>query len=242
MTAHRCHRDDRCARWETDPATGHRAGASIEAEHGLCATCTRHLHQALDALPRDYLDLQMCLSASITGDAETVRGTPEPPLPLRVDVLAVQADITHEVLCWAEPVADTLGITLDTQAARDSRPGVVVQRCTRLLRSSVPVLLSLRAVEQLGWVHGCAVVTCRDGLDGALALIELHHRARAVTGLTRYIHRMTAPCPRCEAAALRRPDGSDTITCDHCGRVYTWDEYRDLCEVYVRWHERLAAA
>jgi hypothetical protein len=244
MTAHRCHRDDRCARWETDPVTKRRIGATIHAEAGLCPACARHLEQVLAELPRDYTDLELVLSDATSRHGEAVRGTPEPPLPVRTDVVALQADITHELLVWAEPVAERLGITLDTQAARNSRPGFLVQRCTRLLRPNVPVLLSLRAVEQLGAVCGTPVVVCRDGLDGALALIELHHRARATAGLTRRVERMTAPCPhpQCQTTSLTRPDGGDTITCGHCGRVYTWDKYRELCDVFVRWHERLAAA
>lgn len=240
MTEHRCHRGTRCLRWEHHAETGGRLGARINAEHGLCDPCARHVEKVLTELPRDYVELHQVLARVPQLGRDQVSGTPELPIPIRTEVEALQTALVHEALCWAESVADVLGIVLDTQHARDARPGVVLQRSCRLLASSVTVLLALRDVHHLGWVYGCCTVLTRDGLDGALELLELHHRVRAVTGQTRFVQELDAPCPRCEHCALQREDGSEVIDCVACGRRYTWQEYWDLCTILANRRELVA--
>jgi len=231
---HRCYRGPRCARWLRHPDTGARLGAEINADRGLCGTCACHLTDVLGDLPRDYAELHRILARVARPGADVVTGTRDLPIPVRADVEALMAEIVHEAVCWAESTSDVLGIVLDTQVTRDSRPGVALQRAARILTRAVPVFLALRDVEHAehaGLVDGVATVLTRDGLDGAVVLLDLHHRVRAVTGQTRLINRLPTPCPRCEYLALERADGDDVIECRACLRVYTWEEYETLCGI-----------
>jgi len=230
---HRCHRGPRCARWARHPDTGARLGAQINADRGLCGACACHLGDVLGDLPRDYAELHRILARVTRPGADVVSGTRDLPIPLRADVEALMAEIVHETVCWAESTSDVLGIVLDTQTTRDSRPGVALQRAARILAGAVPVFLALRDAEHAepALVDGAATVLTRDGLDGAVVLLDLHHRVRAVTGQTRLINRLPTPCPRCEYLALERADGDDVIQCRACLRVYTWEEYETLCGI-----------
>lgn len=225
---HRCRRGSRCPdRQRLDD--GQVLGALIPAEHGLCPVCTTTAANAIAELPVDYTELDMLLGRTNTAGGPMVSGTRELPIPIRTGIEAVQAAIVHEAVCWAESVAEVLRIQWDTYGAGHSRPGFRVQRATRLLSRSVTVLLALRGVVHIGWDDGRRDVLERDGVTGTLTLLELHHQTRRVAGRGRLVHRLPAPCPRCQCTALERPDGDDVITCMSCERRYSWDEYNRLC-------------
>ncbi|QWF78732.1 hypothetical protein HUW46_02130 [Amycolatopsis sp. CA-230715] len=227
---HHCRRGPRCADCVLDPDYPTiKRGAPINAAEGLCAACTRHLHQAIVDMPRDYLDLETALTGIRDGLRQVVAGTPDPPVPISLTIEAAQAELLHEAQCWAESVAEVLGIDWDTQNAQRSRPGIVLDRAQRLLTSGLSAFLALRNVIHTGWTNGEWTILDRDGLDGALVLIDLHHRIRALTGQRRLVNHLPVPCPRCERLALGREDGDDTITCAACNRAYTWEEYEKLC-------------
>jgi hypothetical protein len=231
---HRCHRGPRCARWQRHPDTGARIGAEINADRGLCTTCTHHLGDILGELPRDYVELHRVLARIARPGVDVVTGTRDLPIPVRADVEALMSEIVHEAVCWAESASDVLGIVMDTQVTRDSRPGVALQRAARILAGAVPVFLALRDVEHVehaGLVDGVATVLVRDGLDGAVILLDRHHRARAVIGQTRKVNHLPSPCPRCQYLSLEREDGDDVIHCRACLRDYTWEEYDTLCSI-----------
>lgn len=226
----RCHRGPRCARRETDQANpAIKRGAQINASEGLCDACTAHLRQAIASMPQDYSDLQSAIVGIHDGLREVVGGTREPPAPISMTVAAAQAALVHEAQCWAESVADVLRVRWDTQDARNSRPSVVLERASQLLSNSLPVLLSLRDVEHVGWDADDWIVIQRDGLDGAELLLNLHNRALALTGQRRLVNHLKDPCPKCEHTALERNDGHDLTTCRACGQEYTWEEYQRFC-------------
>ena len=225
---HRCRRGNRCPDRERHD-DGTVLGAHINAADGLCPACTRHVERGILELPRDYVDLDRLLGASSSIGGQMVSGTPELKIPIQVGVEAVMADIVHEVTSWAESVAEVMRITWDTQQVRRCRSGYRVQRGADLLARSVSVLLALRDVAHICWDAGRRGVVERDGITGALALLELHHRTRTVAGRTRLVHRLPAPCPRCWYTALERPNGDDIISCVNCDRRYTQDEYNRLC-------------
>lgn len=226
---HRCRRANRCPERER-LADGTILGSLIPATDGLCPSCTRHTEAAIAQLPTDYTELDMLLGRTNGTGGQPISGTRELPVPIRLSVEAVQASIAHEVSCWAESVAEVMRVTWDTYGAAHSRPGFRIQRATRLLAGATSVLLSLRDVVHIGWdAAGQRDVLERDGITGALLLLDLHHQTRSVAGRTRLVHRLPAPCPRCWYSALERPDGDDIITCANCARCYTWDEYNRLC-------------
>ncbi|AUI58985.1 hypothetical protein [Amycolatopsis sp. BJA-103] len=230
LDLHRCYRGARCAHREPDPDHPTiKRGAPINAAERLCDACTRHLRQAIVDMPQDYLDLEAVLGGTRDGLRQLVSGTRDLPVPLSLTIAAVQAELVHEAQCWAESTADVLGVWWDTQAARDSRPGAVLERAAHLLENAVSVLLALRGVVHTGWTDREWTTLDRDGLDSADVLLDLHHRVEAVTGQRRLINRLPAPCPRCDRVALQRPDGAATNTCAACGDAFTWDEYQRLC-------------
>jgi hypothetical protein len=225
---HRCRRANRCPERER-LADGTVLGGQIPATDGLCPSCTRHTEQAITELPVDYTELDMLLGKTSAIGGPLVGGTRELPVPIRLSIEAVQAAIVHEVWCWAESVAEVMRIGWDSYDTGHSRPGFRVQRATRLLGSATSVLLSLRNVVHIGWDTDRPAAVERDGITGALLLLDLHHQTRQVAGRTRLVHRLPAPCPRCWFSALERPNGDDIITCTNCARRYTWDEYDKLC-------------
>lgn len=231
-TVHRCQRGPRCTDYETDQANPDtKRGKTITVPYGLCDACTRRIVRAVDELPRDYTALELLLGGGGQGLREIVAATPELPAPISLTLASAQAEIVHEAQCWAESVAEVLGIYWDTQAARDSRPGPVLQRATRLLSANVDTLLALPDVVHTCWTYGTWTPLERDGLTGALVLADLHHHARKLTGHTRLINHLPVPCPRCERMALEREDGHDTVSCSACGNAWTFDQYAHLCGI-----------
>lgn len=231
---HRCARGPRCPDRDyttTDHAPTHphhqqtttitTVGAPIPTTAGLCPLCTGHTAQAIAHLPLDVAELTVLMAAGGHTATEKVRSTPDPTTPIRVGVEAVRHTIDTELQAWAEPVAEQLGIDWDTHHAHHSRIGHRVQRAARLLAAAVPTLLRLGPLEHLTWVggepardaDGCHDVQVRDGIDGALHLMELHRRVFAVAGRTRLVHRLGAPCPWCGQRTLTRENGADAVRC-----------------------------
>jgi ribosomal protein S27E len=232
---HRCHRGARCADHETDAANpALKRGAPINPTHGLCDPCTRLLHRSLLDIPQDYLDLEVALTGCHDSLRELVAATPELPVPISLTLAAVQAELLHEAQCWAESTAEVLGVWWDTQHARDSRPGAVLDRASRLLSRSISAFLALRDVVHATWLYGVWTTVERDGLDGALVFLDLHQRVRALTGQRRLVNHLPVPCPDCERTALTRDDGSETIECGACGQRLTWDQYEQSCTLLAR--------
>ena len=234
---HRCYRGGRCIDFVLNTETHARHGARIDAPAGLCESCSRHVKRSIAGLPLDYTELNTLLAGGCAGLRQIVAGTRELPVPISLYLQEIQAAMVHETLCWAESVAETIGIYWDTQRARDARPGPILQRACRLLAREMPTLMDLQDVLHAGWLYGEWTLIQRDGLDGALTLLDLHHRARYVIGHTRY-SRIPAPCPRCERSALRRDDGGKPITidCSACGAHFTWDEYEAECGILAEIH------
>jgi hypothetical protein len=231
---YRCYRADRCAEWDwwDSGIDGFvRVGATINSTLGLCPACCRHLACCLVDLPRDYTELNMIIGkSSASALTEPVATTRELPTPLRLPIEALQASMVWETSCWAEPVAERLEIDWDSHDVAHSRPGAVLQRATRLLGNALSVLLAVRDWTVMVWdddgLH--AGPELRNGVDGAVAVMDLHHKARHYTGMTRLVHRQPIPCPTCQRRALCRDNGDTSVYCVACHRVYTEDDYSIL--------------
>lgn len=239
---HRCSRGPRCpGREKVGEET---LGAWINPEVGLCLDCERAVQAAIGELPRDYVELAVILGKVGDGGEELVSGSRELPVPIRLPVEALMSRIWHESQCWAELVAERLRIDWDTQDIRDSRHGAVVDRSSSLLSNAVSVLLALRAVRTVVWGvnpegEDIWVDTDQDGVEGAVTLLELHHRARRFAGLTKVVFRLKVPCPHCGQTLLTQDAGSDVVKCgnDRCGLVMPWDRYDTWCELAARRQE-----
>jgi hypothetical protein len=234
VSDYRCYRAERCR--DAERTGDDLIGARIHTETGLCLRCTGIIEQAITDLPRDYLDLELALPAGDTQLAEPVTGSKDPPVPLRVPLAALAAEIVALVTAWAEPVADRLRIDWDTQAMqRHARPGWVLQRGCRILAPNLPVLLNLRQVEITTWADDGRYWHCdpADGIDGACDMLTAHQRVRAALGRTHLVHRLGVACPSvdCESLALVRHNGADEVICESCGRWWPHDQWRRLTVV-----------
>lgn len=230
---HRCRRGEYCP--DAEMLDGQRYGRAINAYDGLCETCTRHVERALAELPPDYVRLNLILGKGRTVGGEPIRMTKELPVPLRLHIEALQRDIVGEAAAWAESVAHVLNVSWPVAHVR---PGWTVDKACQLLANAPSAFFALRDEKHIVWACDHRVIVARDGLDGALRLLQLHQKTRVFLGHTRLVHHLPVPCPRCEAMALERDDGSETITCTDCETSYTWAEYEHLCLILVDREER----
>ncbi len=237
MTDHRCYRAERCARSERKPG-GLIVGAQIPAETGLCLDCTRHVTDGIAALPQDYADLGGALERQEIGMTELVHSTRDLPAALQIGVAALQQEMVRLALLWAEPVADRMRIDWDAQMmAGNTRPHVALERAASLLSNAMPVLLNVRDEPVQVWADNGWYWSFEpaDGIDGALDLLRLHEVAYSTLGRTKLVHHLGVPCPSidCGMIALVRPDGSETVHCEACGRRWPWEEWQRLVLVAV---------
>lgn len=226
--AYRCARGPWCAGAEVDEA-GRRHGAGIGLVDSLCGGCVVALTRALELLPRDYAALELLLDVQNRA-AERVSGSPEPPAPPRLDVLDAQTGIDVAVSCWAEPVAERLGVDWDTTAMARRRAGVRVQRAAGLLASAVDVLLRLGPVDVLAWGAYGLTGTTRTGVEAGLVLLDVHRRASLLACGGPGDVRLPVPCPSCEGLLIRR-NGMSHVACQSCPRTWPEADYAQLCRV-----------
>jgi hypothetical protein len=176
-------------------------------------------------LPTDYVTLNTLIGKGTTVGGEPIRMTRELPVPIQLHIEALQRELVRESVNWATSVAHVLNI--DWSITGPARPGWHLDRACRLLVRAPSAFLALHDEKHYVWEHGQRHLVARDGLDGALNLQRLHHKARTFMGNRKLVHRLPVPCPRCESMALEREDGQDTIDCTDCR--YTWQEYEYLC-------------
>ncbi|RSM73468.1 hypothetical protein DMH04_41390 [Kibdelosporangium aridum] len=235
---HRCYRGSRCSAWER--VDNDKLGAQIPASRGLCDSCARHVSNAVADLPGDYVQLELAIARQYGGGGEPVSGSRDRPIPISVHIEALQRLLPFETSVWAEQVAGLIGVTWDsTVMDRHARPGWVLQRAVGILGGNISAFLALQPTARQVWSSSGDAVRFEEqsGLEGAITLLDLHHRTRAVIGVRKLVHRLTVPCPRCDTQALERADGDDNIDCRACARRYTWDEYQKLCTLLARSRE-----
>lgn len=130
-------------------------------------------------------------------------------------------DVIDEIVTWAADLDDRLRSHLRHAAA--GRPHWVGTTAARAetLRGAVRHLVT--------WAP--------DLLSGPLAVdagreaLGLARRAERAAGLDVLIHRLPAPCPRCDRVGLTREDGADRVWCAACGASWAEDAYRRLVHV-----------
>lgn len=242
---HRCRRAERCFDVQTIEGVGKkkRAGALINVQNGLCMACTAQVTRAIEELPEDYTDLMVHVGRGDTAGGEKVAGSRDLPVPISVGVHDLAAAIVTEAATWAELVAERLNVDWDSDAMdHHARPGFVLNRATRILTTSVSVLLALQPTDvpewaDNGWYYNFGT---RDGIDGATTMLELHQRARAALGKTKLTHRLPAPCPSCDHLTLVRQNGADHVDCQHCHRTWTEQDYQRLTIVLANDYQESA--
>lgn len=194
----------------------------------MCPDCVLDVERQIRRLPKDVDELTELIAATGSSTDAKVAGSRDLQVPIRLSIEALRAEIDFELQFWAE----VLG--METQAS--CRLEYRVAKAAGFLVPRVDTLLQLGPQERSAWTPdgeplrdwwGNREVIERTGIEGALRLIELHHRVRRAAGRTRLVHRLTPACPWCDQRALVRHNGSDVVECEGCGkeieeRYYSW--------------------
>jgi hypothetical protein len=208
----------------------------------LCFWCLEGAEHDVRGLPLDYYGLEQLLPVSLsqrgTGLPTGRGGLPHPPIAEHV--LDLQIDIFRLTDAWDDVVRD-----LDRLSDKPTRTraGWAVQQSVSIL---APRLARLALAVGTMWDYPGAVERCTEvpGWQGVLDLARLHHRARHVLGLTRVEPELcqAVPCKACDAAALYRVPGDDTVRCGRCSLVYSAKDYAEWTALLAASVERDRAA
>lgn len=55
--------------------------------------------------------------------------------------------------------------------------------------------------------------------------VQTHRGLLNALGVQQLTHRLPEPCPSCDHRTLTRDDGTEYVTCRHCGRIWTMAEF-----------------
>jgi hypothetical protein len=249
----RCRRGPRCAdarrHATTQPDgttnTSHEPAWATTPD-GLCQMDTTLVLRAIEQLPRDYLELGILLGKTGRSLDVPIGGTRELPIPIRLGIEALQAEILWELAIWASAVADQSGFTFVEAGRHHHRvryaAGWLTGRWPALLTLPVTAVVRLDGKEERQSGRSLPVGTEEDGVNGALRLLHLHEQVTFVEGRTHRAHQLWSPCPRCQTLALRREEGSPHVDCGRCGHRMNMDQYDQLAGVLASAYEPKAVA
>jgi ribosomal protein L37AE/L43A len=249
----RCRRGRRCTdarRTRTTAEDGSTTTSHVPAwataPNGLCRMDMTLAHRAIQQLPADYWELSVLLGKTARPLGTYASSSRDLPVPIRLNVEALQAAIVVELDLWAAPVAEHSGMTY-AEVGRPSHrvryaSGWITGRWPALL--SVPVIDVLRVDSDDEHLSGRAGFTSseEDGVDGALRLLDLHDQVTAVAGRTHRAERLWSPCPRCQRLTLERQEGGAHVDCARCGHRMPLGEYEHLASVLATAYGDEAAA
>lgn len=190
----------------------------------FCQRDTQLIAQALDELPRLYVELHLSLprgSTPMSGDH--VSGSREQPTPLNLSVDALMRSMVTCLVTWHE-------VCLEPDLpAGPVRSSVALAAACRALRANLGRLLALPPTPQ---ARGRKIIDL-DGRDAGRDLLRLRQRARLLLRLARHVEECPAPCPACSTYGLMRESGSDVIRCETCAHTMTREDYAAWVEKLV---------
>lgn len=220
-----CAAGPRCHAW--DSVT--RRPAAVDRSP-LCDADIENAERDIRALVLDYRDLEHFLPPALGVWSDGMpRAASEHRIPIRLDVVALQAEICHVLHVWEVAVREA--DRLSAMRPGGVRPGRAVQNSVLIVAPRVRVLAGLGATETWDYPgsHGYSL---KLGWQGILDLSALHARARHALLLTPVRPELIdgVPCKGCDLrSALYREPGYDTVRCGGCGWRYTADEYKQWC-------------
>jgi len=192
------------------------------------------------------VELSMLIGAAGAGDGEFVSSTRELPVPIRLGIEALRADIDFELCFWAEVIADLQGAEWDPRQRLYAR----TQKAAVFLADRVEALLVLGPQQRSAWTRegeplrddwGDREMVELSGLEAVLRFDELHRRVKRVAGRTKLVHRLTPACPWCDYKTLVRHNGSTHVECETCHRQIDEKHYNWFVEVTIREEKRRQA-
>lgn len=230
---HRCQSGRDCRDAETVDEAGKaiRRGAVIPDESGLCEGCVRRIQYAVEDLPADYVALHVSLGEASGAGGMKVNSTPTPAIPIDAHKFAVMTAISENLDRAAEIVSEALNCG-PPQGKTAPRLG----KAARMVASNLPKLLAAGEVDCWVWErcdqrcgrNGCDAgehlrLSERSGVQIALALREVHRRARGIIGELEKILRVPTPCPSCGAMFLHQEPKTGEVFCRDCGMSWSED-------------------
>lgn len=190
-------------------------------DRGMCLPCETTCLESLRRLPEDYQRIQERLEPGGGGLGSAIRSNAvEAPLPLNV-YADYQMRQIHWVICeWVSVV----------RARRSYHPvdirallmGEAVSWGVRVLDVNYSVLVALQPTANLDYATGEKVFS--DGVDAAMQLNSIHHRALSFLGEKDVWEERKLPCPVCGKYELGTWVGSEKIECS-CGWSCSMIEY-----------------
>lgn len=229
---HRCAagRDCRDAETVDDPGgKSVRRGAVIAAESGLCDACVRRIQYAIEDLPADYVALHVSLGEASTAGGMKVNSTPTPAIPIDAHKFAVMTAISENLDRAAEIVSEALNCEPPS-----GKTAPRLGNAARMVAANLPKLLAAGDVSQWIWEkcdqrcgkNGCDAgehlrLSDRNGIETALALREVHRRARGIIGELEKILRIERLCGECGAPRIYQDPATNIVFCKDCGHDWT---------------------
>lgn len=230
----------------THSSIGARLGTTTKNPHRLCTKCERMTTSAIWDLSTDYISLCSARRHGMTGNwTDVVSTTREIPIPFNLTFDTLAAQILHETLVFAEPVAEAVGIDWDRRIVPQAhcrygklpryREEEIFLRACRLLTNAISAFLMLPVMDYRMWVDGDLVFMELDGATAALRLLALHRAAQSAIGTTRLVRRVWSPCPACKSHSLVRETGRDGVYCTtaECHKQYSELDYERLTLITV---------
>lgn len=230
-TAHRCiaGRDCRDAESVSEGIKVIRVPAATEEPDTLCRGCIRRAQYAIEDLPFYYVALHISLGETSRSGGAKVSSTPVPAIPIDQHRFALMAAISENLDRAAEIVSDALNCDPPT-----GKVGRRLENAARMVSTNIDKLLASGDVPLWVWERcdsrcgkkGCDAgehlrISDRDGIQTALALRDLHRRARSTIGEFEKVIRIEAPCGECGAPSLQQNPTTGTVSCKDCGHEWT---------------------
>jgi hypothetical protein len=247
---------------------GRRIPAHTEAPDSLCEECARGVQWVIDDMAGIWLALHGAIGDQTRRNGQKVMITRSAPVNLNTDADALKTSIVEWLVGATAPVAALLNI--DDPRPRnnsDTEHYRIVTACTRILSAHVDDLLALPADDVVVWTSAAdtehpgergpvadnGIPTGQDiiklsGIQLALQLTDLRHKARKLLNLTNPIEVLSVPCPHCNEYELvrthrlkyssggttPRAEEIDRIDCRGCGLDWPYSRYHHLCEIFVK--------
>lgn len=220
--------------------------AWVDPRTPLCDDCLSAAERDVRILVFDYVDLAQLQAPSMSQalDAQP-HGKAGPPMPLRAEPEALQAEIHHVATLWAGELRTKLRLANPQRAyivgawhttATNPPPPPRRQHGSEVQEAVDTLTPRLRDLAQLA-PHTVYPTGSDDdpqdmaGWEAVHHLQHLHQRARGMLGRTHRTKQVPGTCPTCDGDLYRDdpryPEDPCPVYCatDGCGQQWSHDEY-----------------